>query len=112
MPKGLAAFVFSDITAVTEEAELYKKGAALGRLRLHGPGSPRPAAGTAARAAPLRRCCGAGANASCKVPGIADGSGFSLYYCTVSYTHLPVLEAAITLTGTALTAILISAMKL
>lgn len=69
------------MTAVTEEEGLYKKGAALGRLRLHGPGSPRPAAGTAARAAPLRRRCGTGANASCKVLGIADGSGFLLPYC-------------------------------
>lgn len=69
------------MTAVTEEEGLYKKGAALGRLRLHGPGFPRTAAGTAARAAPLRRRCGTGANASCKVPGIADGSGFSLHYC-------------------------------
>lgn len=81
MPKGLASFVFSDMTAVTEEAGLYKKGAALGRLRLHGPGISRTAAGTAARAAPLRRRCGTGANASCAVRGIADGSGFSLHYC-------------------------------
>ena len=81
MPKGLAAFVFSDITAVTEKEGLYKKGAALGRLRLHGPGRPRPAARTAPRAAPMRRRGGTGTNASSKVLGIADGSGVSPHYC-------------------------------
>lgn len=42
MPKGLAAFVFSDITAVTEEAELYKKGRLLAGCACTGRGFPGP----------------------------------------------------------------------